>query len=181
MANSFTLTSTLLLTLLLLVGLFFFVKASVKERTQEVELLVNRPEDVLLSQLQQYFLQRAYRVIALDPEQEQVTFEGVVRPSVFLAIFLGLLVATGLLCLGLVLSILVPQIAPGFLGLVLLAPLASWFYWQQARRPEKVVLKVDAIPGNTAAATPDQTRLRITAHRDELISLQTALQLEPQP
>jgi len=174
--NTYVIPSTLLLTVLLMVGLFFFVKASVKDRTQQVSLIAESSEDALLSQLDQYFTERAYQVVALD--LEGVTFSGLVRPSVFLAIFLTLLVAAGMLCLGLVLSLLVPRISAGFLSLVLLAPLAGFFYWQRAKRQEQVLVKVEPLPGKSHS--PDQSRLTVTAHRDELAALQHSLKLKPQ-
>jgi len=175
--TSFVFPSTLLLTSLMMVGLFFFVKASVKDRIQQVKLIAHTSEDSLLHQLEQYFSSRAYRVAAL--EAEQVTFTGLVRPSVFLTIFLTLLAASGLLCLGLVLSLLMPQIGPTFLGLVLLSPLAGWFYWRGSGRQENVQLKVEplSIANNGISA---QSLLTVTAHRDELAELQRTLKLQPQ-
>lgn len=173
---SFVFPSTLLLTLLMMVGLFFFVKASVKDRIQQVKLIAYSSEESLLHQLEQYFSNRAYRVAAL--EAEQVTFAGLVRPSIFLAIFLTLLVASGLLCLGLVLSLLMPQIGTGFLGLVLLSPLAGWFYWRGAGRQEQVQLKVE--PLSVANNGIPAQILTVTAHRDELAELQRTLKLQSQ-
>lgn len=169
------LSSTFLLTLLLAVGLFFFIRASVKDRTQQVQLITSEPEASLLARLQNYFEQRAYRVADVDAATHQVTFQGFVRPSWFLAIFLTVLAACGILCLSLVLSFLYPKFASIFSGLVLLAPAAGVFYWKKAGRSEQVALKVEAI------ATPDvgtQSLITITAHRDELIELQQALQLK---
>lgn len=161
----------------MMIGLFFFVKASVKERIQQVKLVAQQSEESILSQLEQYFAQRAYRVTALD--QDQVTFAGLVRPSLFLATFLTLIVTAGLLCLALVLSILIPQIGTGFLGLVLLAPLAGLFYWQQAGREEKVRLKVEPLSSNHPTSG-DHSLLTVTAHRDELAALQHTLKLKQQ-
>ena len=100
------LSSTFLLTLLLAVGLFFFIRASVKDRTQQVQLIASEPEESLLARLQHYFEQRAYRVADVDAATRQVIFQGFVRPSWFLAIFLTVLAACGILCLSLVLSFL---------------------------------------------------------------------------
>lgn len=169
------LSSTFLLTLLLAVGLFFFIRASVKDRTEQVRLIAQQPEASLFSQLQQYFQTRAYRVTALDAEKNQVTFQGFVRPSWFLAIFLTLLALCGILCLVLVLSQLFPQAGGIFLVLLLLAPAAGIFYWQKAARPEIVSLKVEAVVGE---GNDTQSILTVTAHRDELASLQQALQLK---
>lgn len=179
MLQNLVLPSTLLLTLLLAIGLFFFVKASVKDRTQQIQLRSSEPESVLLQRLEQYMRQRAYQIKALDSAAEQVTYEGIVRPSWFLAIFLGLLTAAGLLCLGLVLSLVLPGADRLPLGLVLLAPLASGFYWQRAKRPEQVLLKVQPTPP-ALSSTATGTLLTVTAHRDELAQLQSSLGLQPQ-
>lgn len=165
------LPSTLLLTLLLSVGLFFFIRASTKDRIQVSQLVSGLDETTLMQQLQEYFRSRSYRVAAVDPEQNQVTFVGFVRPSWFLAVFLTILAAAGLVCLSLVLSMLFPDLSTVFLGMVLLSPLSGLFYWVKAGRFEKVLLKVDASnlhPG----------KITVTAHRDEIIELQKALQLK---
>ena len=162
-----------------MVGLFFFIRASVKDRTQQGQWLAPQPEEAVLTQMEIYLTQRSYHLVQLDRDQDQATFEGMVRPSVGLAIFLVTLVALGLLCLGLVLAILFPDVGYGFTGLLVLSPLAGWFYWQRAQRPEQVVLKVEPLPPSSPAdsAPPAaQTRLTVTAHRDELIALQSALQ-----
>jgi len=114
--NTAVLSSTFLLTLLLAVGLLFFIRASVKDRIQQVQLIAEEPEESLLSRLQQYFDQRAYRVAAVDAATNQVIFQGFVRPSWFLAIFLTVLAACGILCLSLVLSMLYPTFASFFSG-----------------------------------------------------------------
>lgn len=169
------LSSTLLLTLLLAVGLFFFIRASTKARIQSVKLVSPQAEASLIAQLQQYFAQRAYQVTGTNVAQNQMTFEGFVRPSLFLAIFLTLLAAIGLLCLALVLSLVLPSFSPIFLAQVLLAPVAGVFYWKKAGRREQVCLKVEPQPG----ATQPQSQITVVAHRDELIELQRSLQLSP--
>ncbi|AFY67365.1 cofactor assembly of complex C subunit B [Geitlerinema sp. PCC 7407] len=174
-----TLPSTLFLTVLLSIGLFFFIRASVKDRTQSVALASEQPEEVLMPQLRQYFAQRAYQVTSVDKQKNQVTFEGFVRPSRFLAGFLTLLAALGMLCLALVLSMVLPQVGLLSLGLVALAPLAGWFYWQRAGRPEQVSLRLQA-GGDAASTGRGGSILSVTAHRDELLALQEALSLEPQ-
>ncbi len=168
------LSSTFLLTLLLVVGLFFFIRASVKDRTESVQWIAEQSEDSLLAQLQAYFEGRSYRVATLNAAQNQVTFEGVVRPSLFLAIFLTLLAAIGFLCLVLVLSMLAPQFTHIFLGLVLLSPLVGLFYWRKAERPEQVLLQVKPLD----TVQPAKSLLIVTAHRDELAAIQQALSLK---
>lgn len=174
--NTTILSSTFGLTLLLAVGLLFFIRGSVKDRTEQVKLIAKEPEESLLLRLQQYFDERAYRVAAVDATTQQVTFQGFVRPSWFLAIFLTLLAACGILCLSLVLSVLYPPLTTVFLGLVLLAPAAGAFYWKGAGRNEQVLLKVEALPHQD---TGQQSLITVTAHRDELAQLQQALKLKP--
>jgi len=169
------LPSTLLLTLLLSVGLFFFIRASTKERTQRVQLISDQDEASLMPQLQEYFRSRSYRVAAIDREQNQVTFEGFVKQSWFLAVFLTLLAAIGLLCLSLVLTIIFPSFGTLFLGIILLSPLSGIFYWKKAGRLEKVSLKLEAIPNQLHSSST----ITVIAHRDELWELQRVLQLKP--
>lgn len=170
------LSSTFLLTLLLIVGLFFFIRASVKERIQAVKFTSSLPEESLATQLQQYFSQRAYQITDIDAEQDQIAFEGVVRPSVFLAIFLTTLCAIGSLCLSLVLSILFPDLAFVPYLLILLSPLAGVFYWRKAKRPEKVLLKIGSQP---TEARSRESVITVIGHRDELSEMQRILGLTP--
>ncbi|NET34982.1 MAG: cofactor assembly of complex C subunit B [Cyanothece sp. SIO1E1] len=175
------LSSTFLLTLLLTVGLFFFIRASVKARLKTAKLLSKETGDALLSQLEQYFTQRAYQIVAIDATQNQVTLSGMVRPSLFLAIFLTLLAAIGMLCLALVLAMVFPQPSESWLGLILLSPLAGAFYWKKSGRQEQVSFKVE--PASNPE-TVSNCLLTITAHRDELTELQRALpfkKLEEEP
>lgn len=167
--------STFVLTLLMVIGLFFFVRASTKDRIEQEKLIAEQGAESLLTQIQQYFASRAYRITELNRENNQITFEGLVRPSWFLAIFLTLLTAVGLLCLGLVLSMVVPSVGQLFWGLVLLSPLGGWFYWKGSGRPEQVCLKLDAVidQGNQT-----QSLITVTAHRDELATLKQALNLK---
>ncbi|MBV5259938.1 cofactor assembly of complex C subunit B [Synechococcus moorigangaii CMS01] len=161
-------TSTLLLTLLLMVGLFFFIRASIKDRTEQLELLATEPEESIFERLQSYFEQRAYRLIDVDGVNNIVTYEGFVPPSGFIAVFLSLLAALGLVCIALVLALLFPDIGFGFLTLCTLAPLAGFFYWRKAGKIEKVMLQIT--PQIPITDCPRQL-ITITAHRDELIQL----------
>ncbi|AFY96068.1 cofactor assembly of complex C subunit B [Chamaesiphon minutus] len=166
------LTSTFILTLLLAVGLFFFIRASTKDRIEQMVLETNESEAALLPRLEAYFTDRAYRIAAVDRDTEIVTFEGVVRPSVFLTALLTALAAIGALSLSLVLSMLLPDFGKLFLLLLLFAPVAGWFYWQGSARTEQVRLKVEV-----SEATPPLTSIKISGHRDELAVFQSALKL----
>ena len=165
--------STLLLTVLSLVGLVFFIRASTKDRIQEVRLRSDQSENSLMARLRLYFGQRSYRVAAIDATRNQVTFEGVVRPSVFLAVFLSVLASIGVLCLMLVLSMVLPNWSNFYFGLLLLSPLAGVFYWKGSERVEQVFLRVEPSPNASA-----QSVIVVKAHRDELAELQRLLELE---
>jgi Cofactor assembly of complex C subunit B len=169
------LPSTFLLTLLLSVGLLFFIRASTKDRTEIAQLVSQQDEAALISQLREYFQSRSYRVAEVDREKNQVTFEGNVRPSWFLAIFLTLLAATGVVCLSLVVSLLFPSFSTFVLAMVLLSPLSGLFYWKKSGRLEKVLLKVET----TQSEQTFSSKITVVAHRDELSELQRTLQLKP--
>lgn len=165
------LSSTFFLTLLLMVGLFFFIRAATKDRTETLQATVAQPPEALQKALQAYFEQRAYRPIGQDETTGQITLTGFVRPSLFLAGFLSFMAAIGGGCLALVLAILFPDYTYGFLVLLLAAPGAAAFYWRRAGREEQVVVSVG--PSGTA----ETANMTVTAHRDELIALKQALTL----
>ncbi|MCC5662721.1 cofactor assembly of complex C subunit B [Nostoc sp. CHAB 5784] len=168
------LLSTFLLTLLLSVGLFFFIRASTKDRIETAQLVSEQDEAALMSQLKEYFRSRSYRVAEVDREQNKVTFEGNVRPSWFLAIFLTLLAATGIVCLSLVVYLLFPNFSTFVLPMVLLSPLSGLFYWKKSGRLEKVSLKVETTKNELTSSS----KITVVAHRDELSELQRNLQLK---
>lgn len=167
------LPSTLLLTLLMLIGQFFFIRAATKDRTETARLISDEDEAILLPKLKEYFRCRSYQVTSVDAERNQVSFEGLVRPSLFLAAFLTLLGTVGTLCLALVLSMVIAIPKYSFLGLVLFSPLIGLFYWQKAKRLEKVLLKVESSDSEIRSSS----KITVIAHRDEVIELQRALRL----
>jgi Cofactor assembly of complex C subunit B len=168
--NTATIPSIFVLTLVLATGLFFFIRASAKDRTEQVELISQQPEATVMAQLQQYFDRRAYRVASIDKENNSVTFTGIVRPSIFLAILLTLLASAGTLSLVLALSILFPTFGKGFLLLILASPVAGIFYWKKAGRTEQVSLKLESTSNNDVA-------IWVKAHRDEILELRQAMPL----
>jgi len=170
------LSSTVFLTVLLAIGLFFFIRASVKDRTQVLTLKAEGEQPTVLEQLQTYFVDRSYRLAAVDATSNQVTYEGFVRPSLPLAIFLSLLAGVGMLCLSLVLALLFPNAAKILPVLGLLGPLAGFFYWKQAGRVEKVALQVESLDSENEVPL---NLVKVTAHRDELLELQRSLKFTP--
>lgn len=172
------------LTFLLFIGLFFFIRASVKDRTETALYETPLGEVALLENLQQYFANRSYRVTTVDPSSGRISLEGKVGASLFLAIFLGSLAGVGLFCLALVLTIAVPQLQSWPFGLLILSPLASWFYWRDATRIEQVSFQVMPPIDNEATqdsqSTTSGTYLQVTAHRDELAALASQVPLKRQ-
>lgn len=154
-----------------MVGLFFFIRASTKDRTETLDLVAPEAPELTMQALTRYFQGRAYQLQSVEPMEASLQFTGMVRPSWFLAGFLTVLAAVGCLCLALVLASLFPQNGLLFLGLIWLAPAAGWFYWQRAGREEHIRLTLRSDVGADSSASQV---LQITAHRDELIALQQA-------
>lgn len=174
MMNTFVLPSAFFLTVLITIGLFFFIRASVKPRLETATWSVPQPDQQVVQSVTEYLEGRAYRLQSVDRDQNQVVFTGLVSASTGLALFLSMLAAVGTICLGLTLWVQFPAIGYwGFLS-VLVAPLAGWFYQTKSTRPEQVILSVKGLDAI------HQTRLRITAHRDEIALLETTLGFPPQ-
>jgi len=163
-----TIYSTLLLTLLLFWGLFSFLRGSIRDRTTDaVFTLEQATEDHLLMQVRDHFRERAYKVIGIEPERNVANLVGQVKPSIFLAIFLTILAAIGLICLGLVLGILIPDLENLWLWLIVISPIAGIFYWRGTPRQRNVSLKL----------LPD-VKIKVRAHKDEIEELQRSLNLQ---
>lgn len=165
------LTSTLLLTAVLMVGLLSFLRSSVKARTTEMIFKsVNSDEDRLLGKVRDHLKQRGYAVLKIEGDREAVTLAGKVRPSIFLAIVLVVVAAIGMGCLGLVLSILVPFFSDNWLLIGEVAGFtavgAGLFYWNGANRIEEISLQL----------RPD-AQLWVRGHKDELTEMQRSLDL----
>ncbi|MBE9030832.1 cofactor assembly of complex C subunit B [filamentous cyanobacterium LEGE 11480] len=172
MDNS-VLNSTLFLTLLMVVGMLFFIRAAAKDRTQIVTLGSEQDGDQLLAALKQYFVDRSYQVDAIDAVRNQVLLSGQVRASVFLAVFLSLMAGVGALCLGLILTVSLPDVPYLWAVFLGFAPLAGWLYWRKASRVEQVSFRLDETQQPTVGSW-----LRVKAHRDEVEALQEALNLQ---
>jgi hypothetical protein len=163
----------------MMIGLVFFIRASVKDRTKQIQLLPAESADVLIKKLQDYFEARAYQLTSVDPETKQVAFKGYVQPSLFLALLLSFLALVGLSCLTLVLLLLFPNLNRLCWLLLLIAPFAGVFYWQKAGRWESIMLQVITTSDREAFSDVNRPNLvRVTAHRDELIQLQENLAVE---
>ena len=167
---SYSLNSTLLLTILLAIGLFFFLRASSKDRTTIVEISSSQQPVKVLNDLCQWLNLRGWKQTGGDFEKRILIFKGQVVSSKFLAIFLGFLGGFGSCALGLVIIQIYPELDwwPILLGLVG-GPLSGIVYFKKSAREEKFELRL--INENEK----NSTFMRLRAHRDELISLENEL------
>lgn len=163
------LASTLVLTLLMAIGLVFFLRAASKDRTTVVDVQSPRPPLEVLQGLQEWLEQRGWQTEGGDAERQVLRFRGQVRASAPLALLLSLLGAVGAACLGLVIAQLLPVLGLWPVLLALLGPLAGVLYRRRAARAETLELRLlserDVAPSN----------LRLRAHRDELIAIEQEL------
>lgn len=163
-----TIYSTLFLTILLFLGLISFLRGSIRDRTIDTLFSAEQlDDDRLLMQVRDYFRQRAYKVVEIDPERDIAILVGQVKPSLFLAIFMTVLAAIGFICLSLVLEILIPDLENLWLWLTVMSPIAGIFYWRGTAREHKVSLQL----------LPD-AKLKVRAPKDEITELQRTLKLE---
>jgi hypothetical protein len=163
------LASTLLLTLLLAIGLVFFLRAASKDRTTVVEVHSPRPPLEVLEGLEQWLGERGWLSDGGDAERQLLRFRGQVQASAALAVLLSLLGGVGAACLGLVLCQLFPALAAWPLLLALLGPLAGVLYRRRAARAETLELRLLSDLESTGSS------LRLRAHRDELIAIEQEL------
>jgi hypothetical protein len=164
-----SLGSTLVLTLLLAIGLVFFLRAASKDRTTVVDVQSPRPAVEVLEGLVAWLQGRGWQATAKDPERQVLRFSGDVRASLPLALLLSLLASLGAGSLALVLHQLLPSLGLGVAALALLGPLAGWLYWRRAARQEILELRLlDTLASGGSA-------LRLRAHRDELIAMEKEL------
>ena len=168
---TYSLNSTLLLTILLGIGLFFFLRASSKDRTTIIEFTsLQKPVEVL-NAIYEWLNLRGWKQTGGDFDQRILIFKGQVVSSRLLAIFLSLLGGFGSCALGLVIIQIYPTLGwwPILLGLIG-GPLSGMIYFKKSAREEKFELKLISNDNNE-----EMTSMRLRAHRDELISLENEL------
>jgi hypothetical protein len=161
--------STLVLTLLLAIGLVFFLRAASKDRTTVVDVHSPRPALDVLEGLVAWLQARGWQPTDNDPQRQVLRFQGEVRASLPLSVLLSLLASLGGGSLALVLHQLLPPLGPWVWVLPLLGPLAGWLYWRRAIRSEILELRLMQAPESGGSM------LRLRAHRDELIAMETEL------
>ena len=168
---TYSLNSTLLLTILLAIGLFFFLRASSKDRTTIVEITSSQKPVEVLKVMYEWLDLRGWNQTGGDFDQRILIFKGQVVSSKLLAIFLGLLGGFGSCALGLVIIQIYPTLGwwPILLGLIG-GPLSGMIYFKKSAREEKFELRL-----LSNEDTEEMTLIRLRAHRDELISLENEL------
>ena len=168
---TYSLNSTLLLTILLGIGLFFFLRASSKDRTTVVEITSSQKPIEVLNVMYEWLKLRGWKQTGGDFDQRILEFKGQVVSSTPLAIFLSILGGFGSCALGLVIIQIYPTLGwwPILLGFVG-GPLSGIIYFKKSAREEKFELRL--INNNEKN---ENTLMRLRAHRDELISLENEL------
>ena len=161
--------STLLLTVLLAIGLVFFLRAASKDRTTVVDVHSPKPALEVLNGLSTWLENRGWSRDGGDAERQVLRFRGDVAASRPLAVLLSALAAIGGGCFGLVLRQLAPALHWWPLLLVLLGPAAGLLYSQRAARSESLELQL------LNETETDGSNLRLRAHRDELIAIELEL------
>ena len=167
---NYSLKSTFLLTILLSIGLFFFLRASSKDRTTTIEISTETDPIETLNIICGWLKLRGWNQVGGNSEKKTLTFTGKVTSSNALAIFLSVLGGLGSCSLGLVIRQIYPNLSwwPILLGLIG-GPISGIIYSKKSRREETFEFRL--------LDTLDQsTKLRLRAHRDELISLEKELQ-----
>ena len=163
-------SSTLFLTILLAIGLGFFLRAASKDRTTVVDVRSSLPPLEVLKGISFWLEERGWKRNGGNVEEKLLIYKGNVASSTFLVIFLSCLGGLGSACLGLVLIQLYPSLNwwPLLLG-VIGAPLAGIIYRFKSKREESLEVKL------LSSDLSDVSILRIRAHRDELIAIQLEL------
>ena len=163
-------SSTLFLTILLTIGLVFFLRAASKDRTTVVDVQSTLPPIDVLNGISAWLEERGWKKNGGNVEEKLLIFNGSVASSTFLAIFLSCLGGLGAASLGLVLIQLYPSLTWWPLLLAIIgAPLAGMIYRKRSNREESLELKL------LSSEISNVSILRIRAHRDELIAIQLEL------
>ena len=163
-------SSTLLLTVLLAIGLVFFLRAASKDRTTIVEVFSPLPPIDVLDGISSWLEARGWERNGGDADEQILSFKGNVAASKPLAIFLSMLGGLGSSCLGLVIRQLYPSLNWWPLLLATIGgPIAGIIYTSRANRMESLELRL------IKCIQQEGSSLRIRAHRDELIAMELEL------
>ncbi len=162
--------SVLLLTILLAIGLIFFLRAGSKDRTTVVDVKSSYPPLEVLNGVSRWLEERGWKSNGGDAERQVLHFQGNVASSMTLALLLSFYGALGSASLGLVIRQLYPVLGWWPLLLVIVGgPAAGFVYARRAERIEFLEIRL------MSAEDHATTLLRIRAHRDELIAMELEL------
>ncbi len=163
-------SSVLLLTILLAIGLVFFLRAASKDRTTVVDVCSPLPPLEVLNGVSVWLEGRGWKSDGGDADRQVLRFQGNVASSGLLAVLLSMFGGLGSACLALVIRQLYPSLDWWPFLLVLLGgPAAGFIYRRRAARIESFELRL------ISSADTEQSTLRIRAHRDELIAMELEL------
>ncbi len=163
-------SSTLLLTLLLAIGLGFFLRAASKDRTTVLDFSSSLPPVDLLNGISHWLEDRGWTRKGGDADRQLLVFNGNVSSSKWLELLLILLGGIGSGCLGLVIIQLYPALHWWPLLLSIIGgPLSGFLYRKRAARQENLEIRLLTSDENLVSV------LRVRAHRDELIAMETDL------
>ncbi len=161
--------STFTLTILLAIGLGFFIRAASKDRTTVVNIASPLPPLRVLKGLSDWLEERGWRREGGDVDRRILIFNGTVSSSPILAVFLSVLCSLGGACLGLVIFQLYPDLNWWPLILSGFGPCAGLFYRSRSARTESLEMRL------ISSFNDSETLLRVRAHRDELIAIDIGL------
>ena len=88
---NYSLKSTFLLTILLSIGLFFFLRASSKDRTTTIDISTEADQIETLNIICGWLRLRGWNQVGGNSDKKTLTFAGQVTSSNLLAIFLSIL------------------------------------------------------------------------------------------
>ncbi len=162
--------SVLLLTILLAIGLLFFLRAASKDRTTVVDVQSSKPPLEVLNGVSRWLEERGWRSNGGDADRQVLRFQGNVASSLTLAVLLAIYGGLGSASLGLVIRQLSPDLGWWPLLLVLIGgPAAGFVYRSRAARVEFLEIRL------MSTSDHETSILRIRAHRDELIAMELEL------
>ena len=164
------LSSTLFLTILLAIGLVFFLRAASKDRTTVLDLYSPLSSLEVLNGISSWLEERGWRSDGGDAERQVLRFQGSVESSKPLELLLIIIGGLGAAALGLVLRQLYPVLGwwPLLLA-VIFGPLAGFLYRNRAKRIEVFEFRL------MNSGDQNGSTLRVRAHRDELIAMELEL------
>ena len=152
------------------IGLFFFLRAASKDRTTVLELCSLRPPLEVLDGLSEWLEERGWSRVGGDAEKQILSFRGEVSSSKLLIVLLSIFGCFGAGCIGLVVRQLYPIMGWWPICLIFAGPIAGLIYHRRSKRFESLELRLIG-----SGEINNGSKLRVKAHRDELIALEVEL------